>query len=545
MGERPERTRRIGLGAVAALAAGLLATGATAGAPPAAADVEPVNPVRVDLDGHPANSGFLAFIEGDAFLGADEAEGTIAVGGDLGFGTGYNIGASGNPSPTFVAPGDPDGAYVYAYVAGGMDFSQAGGNILRVLNGGYAKIGDTSTYSAYQVPPGWQVTPAGTPADSLPRMEGVVPQSAESIATPVPPGLIDIPAAFELYRTLSTDLAACPATIQLLDDQGVSLPSPIPAGARGHVQLVEGQTNVLTISGDDWDALSEMVFDDVPTATTPLLVNVTGTEVSVTTPNMPGSGSAAAPYILWNFADATAITVTGGDSLEGTIYAPRADLHWEVTQNIEGNIIAAAFTHGGEPATGTPREIHDFPFAAELSCTTFAEQAELTLVKEVVGGTASQGDWQLTAEGDTITITGATGDDTVTDAIVDPGTYLLSESGPAGYAPSGWVCVGATAFTSTSVTLEAGDDAVCTIVNTLTPTPPPTPTPTPPPTPPVPPEPPAPIEPGGLPATGVAPGASLALIAVLLVAGAALATMGERRRAARAGRPGTAVGGRR
>src|SRR6478752_500437 len=115
------------------------------GSPEAAADVAPINPVRVDLNGHPANSGFLVFIEGDVFLNADESEGTLALGGDLSFGTTYNVEAGGvTPTPTFIAPGDT--VPTSLYVGGGMDFDQSGGNILRVLNGGYAKVADTTTY---------------------------------------------------------------------------------------------------------------------------------------------------------------------------------------------------------------------------------------------------------------------------------------------------------------------------------------------------------------------------------------------------------------
>ncbi|MET0829854.1 MAG: collagen-binding domain-containing protein, partial [Microbacterium sp.] len=85
---------------------------------PASADVLPVNPVRVPLNGHPANSGFLVFVEGDVFINADEAEGTLALGGDLAFGTTYNVGAGSTPAPTFTAPGDS--APTFLYVGGGV-----------------------------------------------------------------------------------------------------------------------------------------------------------------------------------------------------------------------------------------------------------------------------------------------------------------------------------------------------------------------------------------------------------------------------------------
>lgn len=66
-----------------------------------------------------------------------------------------------------------------------------------------------------------------------------------------------------------------------------------------------------------------------------------------------------------------------------------------------------------------------------------------TLVKAVVGDdgrTAVPGDFTLTADGPTA-ITGASGADPVTGAVVDPGDHALEESGPDGCTGLGWVCV--------------------------------------------------------------------------------------------------------
>ncbi len=82
--------------------------------------------------------------------------------------------------------------------------------------------------------------------------------------------------------------------------------------------------------------------------------------------------------------------------------------------------------------------------ADDVACTitNTAVAPTLTLVKEVdngKGGTAEPADWQLTAAGP-VTIEGATGDAAVTGAVVEVGSYDLSESGPAGYTASDWLC---------------------------------------------------------------------------------------------------------
>ena len=91
--------------------------------------------------------------------------------------------------------------------------------------------------------------------------------------------------------------------------------------------------------------------------------------------------------------------------------------------------------------------------------------AELTLLKKVIndnGGTAVENDFTLTATGPG-TITGVSGDAAITDAAVAPGVFALTESGPSGYSGS-WSCAGGSLL-GTSLTLNAGDDAVCTLVN--------------------------------------------------------------------------------
>ena len=88
--------------------------------------------------------------------------------------------------------------------------------------------------------------------------------------------------------------------------------------------------------------------------------------------------------------------------------------------------------------------------------------AHLKLVKVVTndnGGKAVAGDFMLSAAGPT-PISGAGG----VDKDVSAGTYALSETGPAGYAASAWVCTGGTQSGS-SVTLAAGESATCTLTN--------------------------------------------------------------------------------
>ncbi|MDP9249598.1 MAG: LPXTG cell wall anchor domain-containing protein, partial [bacterium] len=86
--------------------------------------------------------------------------------------------------------------------------------------------------------------------------------------------------------------------------------------------------------------------------------------------------------------------------------------------------------------------------------------------------------WTLTANGAGGTPTNLSGTDpvnsnvTYSDASFEADTYTLAESGgPADYDASVYSCVtnGGGAVVSNSITLAAGDDAVCTITNTFNP----------------------------------------------------------------------------
>ncbi len=313
----------------ALVAGGLVSTAISLGvvAAPAAQALEPVNPVRVTLDGHPANSGFLVFVEGDVTLNSDESEGTVAAGGDLRVRTNYNIAAGAPPRfSTFTVPGDS--ANTFLYVGGGIDWGPLPASVF-VENGGFSKVADTSTYDAFNVDNNgadvnYRIVPEGGAYTSLRSIEGRThAQTPQSIEAPVPAGLIDVPGAFDLYRGLTTQMAACPDTVTLTDAQGNSTPRPVPPGTSARFELTPGQTNVLELTAAELDNLSELSFLDRPDASTPLLVNVTGTSFTGDIPNLPGISGPQAPFILWNFPDATTIDVVGGDSHRG--HALRAE----------------------------------------------------------------------------------------------------------------------------------------------------------------------------------------------------------------------------
>jgi hypothetical protein len=109
-----------------------------------------------------------------------------------------------------------------------------------------------------------------------------------------------------------------------------------------------------------------------------------------------------------------------------------------------------------------------------VTCTfTNIRKPKLTLVKQVSGGTATASQWNLSATGTSGSFSGA--GPTVGPNFVSVGVaYALTESsGPSGYTASDYSCVttpfggvAGSPVSGNSITLVAGDSAVCTITNT-------------------------------------------------------------------------------
>ncbi|WP_241265598.1 choice-of-anchor A family protein [Streptomyces boncukensis] len=367
--------RRTALRAAAGIAgSGLLAAVVLAGGPAGAAPLAPVvvgNPVA-------GNNGFGVVTEGNTTLGSTESEGPVAVGGDLSFGDNYNV-ALHTPG-TFTAPGDTQPTALL--VGGGVDYAGTSpSGVLRVLQNGYAKIGDTSASDALTedqngASVNTQVVADGSAYSSTPRIELTTRQPAASVAQS---GLMDFTSLFSTYRDRADTMATCATTVTLLDGNGNPLPdqSTIPPGSNIKIALTPGQTNVLRLTGEQLNNIGTLTFLDQPTQDTPLLVTVdtsgSGNAFIWHTATMAGVSGNQAPYILWNFADATDITIADGDTIEGTIYAPRAELTDLDPANIEGDIItrelvAGPLSGGAGGGAVNAGEIHYFPFDADLQC---------------------------------------------------------------------------------------------------------------------------------------------------------------------------------
>ncbi|MEU6246732.1 choice-of-anchor A family protein [Glycomyces sp. NPDC047010] len=361
------RARRLSLaGAVtltAAAAATAIAFNAAGTGPAAMAATVTYDPLAPALD-------FNSFVENETVLVSTESEGPVATGGNLVVKGSYNVNI--HESGTFVAPGDSQQAGLV--VGGQVDWTQdPATSVVQVHN--YMKIGDLTGSEALNTDinnasVNTHLVAAGAGYDSTPRLELNTQQPLSSVGPSSP---IDFDAAFAQLRANSQDLFVCEAhEVEMRAVDGTVVPKGrVDTGMQIRITLEPGVTNILNVTGDDLNNMSELSFQNQPTATMPLLINVdtsgTGGEMDWDVPNQAGAGGGnGAPYILWNFKDTTRLTLTGGDTVEGSILAPDADYTDLSASNVEGQIIAKNALHGDVGFSGG--EIHQFPFAAELSC---------------------------------------------------------------------------------------------------------------------------------------------------------------------------------
>jgi Prealbumin-like fold domain len=193
---------------------------------------------------------------------------------------------------------------------------------------------------------------------------------------------------------------------------------------------------------------------------------ITGGNTATTSGTATGVQAAVAGPVVGTVGN----TYTFTETAAGTTNLANYTITWQCADDAFKRLVGvrASGTGPSFQLTLTAAEIGQF-----IICTFTNTSLGLTLTKQVNNGTSGATTaataWTLAAAGTTNglpTISGPTGSAPVTNAFVPPGTYNLSETGPAGYTPSNWVCTGAASSTPTSVTVALGENVTCTISNT-------------------------------------------------------------------------------
>ena len=164
-------------------------------------------------------------------------------------------------------------------------------------------------------------------------------QGTGTVATGTP---FDFAGAFDAYRKVSTAMStllpdcAKAVAVQLNDQNNTG---PWPGTGNFNLRITPNKVNVWNMTETQlqtWGSSSNNNGADRPSATSPLVINVTTTDGNVTF-NAPGWLQAdAARYIFWNFPNAA--TVTFNNALWGSLYAPFSTV--TLTSDVRGVVVA-------------------------------------------------------------------------------------------------------------------------------------------------------------------------------------------------------------
>ncbi|MBF0517301.1 MAG: DUF3494 domain-containing protein, partial [Nitrospirae bacterium] len=192
--------------------------------------------------------------------------------------------------------------------------------------------------------------------------------------------------------------------------------------------------------------------------------------------NMGGGTATVGQFTLSAIGDSsTGPTVISGTTPVAAANAPVGV--YTLTETGPTGYTPAYSCSGGGTLSGNKLTITSADAGKAITCTianawnsgSSANLGLLTTVNNTGGGTATTGQFTLTATGDSSTgPTAITGTTPVAAANAPVGVYTLMETGPAGYTPT-YSCSGGGTLFGTQLTItsaDAGKTITCTIANT-------------------------------------------------------------------------------
>ena len=291
--------------------------------------------------------GFNVFIEENATLATNETDGPLALGKDLTLQGNYQVAT--NHTGNFEVGGNNIGLLV----GGKVNYNS--GNALQVNQNTYIKIGDGQGsyvwyYDQNNATSPIRITPNSN-YNSSPKIMLQANSNQLNVGVnnnPVFEGnLVDFASAFQEMRTLSSSIAQCTENAQLTNPNGQSIPTTnLPNQVK--INLQNG-VNYLNVTGNDLNNVQVFTYNHQPSASKVLVINVDAAGTfNWNVWNQAGIGLQNCPYILYNFYNTTTLNIQGNSTIEGTVYAPFADIVKTVNQsNIEGQVIGRSLIHSG------------------------------------------------------------------------------------------------------------------------------------------------------------------------------------------------------
>ncbi|WP_127845658.1 collagen-binding domain-containing protein [Psychroflexus aestuariivivens] len=291
--------------------------------------------------------GFNVFTESNLILSTNESEGPVACGGDLTLAGNYQV-ATNQPGNFMV-----NGVKIGLIVNGKVNYQS--GNALQVNQNAYIKIGNSQGsnvwyYDQNNAASPIRITPNSN-YNSSPKIMLQANSNQLSVGANNNPvfqdNLIDFANAFQEMRTTSSSISECDGNAELTNPNGQPIPNTsLPNQVK--INLNDG-VNYLNVTGSDMNNVQVFTYNQQPSASKILIINVDAPGTfNWNVWNQAGIGFNQCPYILYNFYNTTDLNIVGHSTIEGTVFAPFADITKTANQsNIEGQVIGKTLIHSG------------------------------------------------------------------------------------------------------------------------------------------------------------------------------------------------------
>ncbi len=293
--------------------------------------------------------GFGIFVKNNVTLQSSQSQGPVALGGDFNLNGNYTV-TAGNEGTFKVS-----NVAIGLLIGGKLNYT-SGSTVY--VNKGYVKLGDgTGTVVWYKDNNGAtsniRLTKNGYGDQPYIQIQASVGSLNNVSATSNPvlqSGLIDFGAAFTTFQASSTCMSTYTNNASLTNPNGnVSGSTLNSVVTNGQVKInLNSGVNVLNVSGTDLNNVSNFTYNNGPDQTHILVVNVNaGATYTWNVWNQSGLGQSNSPYVIYNFYNTTNLTISGNNQIEGTVFAPYADLNKTSSSNIDGQVIAKSFIQAG------------------------------------------------------------------------------------------------------------------------------------------------------------------------------------------------------
>ena len=293
---------------------------------------------------------FNVFVKNGARLSTNVTEGPIATGGDLTLSGNYVI--ASKSAGTFKTANVGIGL-----VVGGKLVYSSGNQTY--VNNGYVKLGNCTGSTVWYVDnngAGSNLRVTSGKFDAVPSINLQTSASRLGVSAtnnPVCQGnLIDFAKAFSTMQANSKNMSAYPTYIEFTNPngnlKGTTIPSVVTNG-QIKVNLKTG-SNVMNVTGAQLNSVTGNIsFNNSPNANQILIINVNAPGTfNWNVWNQAGLGFQNCPYIIYNFYNTTNLQIQGNSTIEGTVFAPFADITKTANQsNIEGQVVGLSFYHSG------------------------------------------------------------------------------------------------------------------------------------------------------------------------------------------------------